>query len=147
MTVNLLAQIVFDVTSPTKLTVTVPLQLSVVVTADVFDAGIADEQVTVTFAGQVICGATLSFTVIIWEQVAVLPQTSVAIYVRVIVNLFAQTVLDVTSDTILTVTVPPQLSVVVTPAVFAVGMFKAQLTVTLAGQVICGATLSATVII
>ena len=78
MTVNLFTQTVFDVTSPTKLTVTVPLQLSVVATADVFTAGIEDAHATVTFAGQVICGATLSFTVIICAQVAVLPQTSLA---------------------------------------------------------------------
>ena len=78
VTVNLFAHTVLEVISPTKLTVAVPAQLSVVVTAAVFDAGIADAQVTVTFTGHVICGATLSLTVMTCEQVAVLPQTSVA---------------------------------------------------------------------
>ena len=45
--------------------VTPPLQLSVADAAAVFAAGIADAQVTVVAAGQLIVGATLSFTVII----------------------------------------------------------------------------------
>jgi hypothetical protein len=35
-------------------------------------------QATVTAAGHVICGAMLSFTVITWVQVVVLPQESAA---------------------------------------------------------------------
>jgi hypothetical protein len=76
--VNLLAQFEFEVTSLTKVTVTVPLQLSVVVTAPVFVAGMDEAHVTVTLAGQVIVGATMSFTTMICEHVAVLLQTSVA---------------------------------------------------------------------
>jgi hypothetical protein len=53
------------VTSFTKLIVTDPPQLSVDVTAAVLTAGIADAQVTVVAAGQVMLGATLSFTVMI----------------------------------------------------------------------------------
>jgi hypothetical protein len=77
--VNLLAQLVFEVTSLTKVTVTTPLQLSVVVTAVGLGEEIDEAQVTVTAAGQVISGATLSLTVMICEQVAVFPQTSVAL--------------------------------------------------------------------
>jgi hypothetical protein len=76
--VNLFAQTVPEVTSLTKLTVTMPLQLSVVVTDPMLTAGIDAVHGTVTVAGQVMVGATLSFTVIICEHVAVLPQASVA---------------------------------------------------------------------
>jgi hypothetical protein len=63
--VYLLAQIVPVVTSLTKLTVAVPLQLSVVVTNPMFTTGTSAAQVTVTATGQVIVGATLSLTVMI----------------------------------------------------------------------------------
>ena len=53
------------VTSLTKLKLTAPLQLSVAVAPVVVCAGIADAQTTVMFAGQVILGTTLSFTVMI----------------------------------------------------------------------------------
>ena len=62
---NLLTQLEFEVTSPTTLIVTVPLQLSVAVTPVVVATGIAEAHVTVVAAGQVMLGATLSFTVII----------------------------------------------------------------------------------
>jgi hypothetical protein len=63
--VNLLAHAVFEVTSLTKVTVAVPLQLSVVVTEPVLTCGMDKAQITVTLAGQVIVGATLSLTVMI----------------------------------------------------------------------------------
>ena len=53
------------VTSLTKLIVGVPVQLSVAVTAVVEGAGIDAAQVTVTGAGHVMLGGTLSFTVMI----------------------------------------------------------------------------------
>ena len=65
VTVNLLAQMMLLVTSLTKLKLTAPLQLSVAVAPVVVCAGIADAQTTVMFAGQVILGTTLSFTVMI----------------------------------------------------------------------------------
>jgi hypothetical protein len=76
--VNLFAHAVLEVTSLTKVTVAVPLQLSVVVTDPVLTCGMDDAQVTVTAGGQVIVGATLSLTVMICEHVAVLLHTSVA---------------------------------------------------------------------
>jgi hypothetical protein len=114
VTVYLLAQRVLDVTSLTKLTVTVPLQLSVVVTAVGLGVGTPEEQVTVVAGGQVICGATLSLTVMICEQVAVLPQASVALYVRVTVYLLIHAVFEVTSLTKLILTLPAHASDAVT---------------------------------
>ena len=61
---NLLIQELPLVTSLTKLMVTPPLQLSVADAAAVFTAGIADAQVTVVAAGQVMLGATISRIVI-----------------------------------------------------------------------------------
>ena len=65
VTVNLFTQLEFDVTSPTILIDTVPLQLSVAVTSELLTEGIADAHVTVIAVGQVMVGATLSLTVII----------------------------------------------------------------------------------
>ena len=65
VTVNLLTQMMLVVTSLTKLTVALPLQLSVADTPVVVCAGIELAQVTVVFAGQLMLGATLSFTVMI----------------------------------------------------------------------------------
>jgi hypothetical protein len=140
-------QVTVPVTSETKVTVTAPLQLSLVVTEPTFGAVTFDEQVTVVFAGQEMNGTMLSLTVIVCEHVAVLPHASVALYVRVTVNLFGQVMLLVTSPTTVTVVDPPQLSELVTEVVFAAGMFAAQVTVTGCGQEMNGATLSLTVIV
>ena len=78
VTLNLFTQLEALVTSLTKLIVTVPLQLSVAVTCAVLTAGMFDAQVTVVAAGHVSPGTTLSLTVIVCEQVAVLPHTSAA---------------------------------------------------------------------
>jgi hypothetical protein len=64
-------------TSPAQVTTGVP-QLSVAVTVLMSAAGTSVMQATVTPAGQVMMGAMLSFTVIVWLQVAVLPQLSTA---------------------------------------------------------------------
>jgi hypothetical protein len=135
------------VTSLTCATDTVPLQLSLVVTDAVFGAGTFDAQTTVTGAGHEMNGTTLSLTVIIWAHVAVLPQTSVALYVLVTVYLLMQALFDVTSLTKLMLTVPVQLSVAVTASVCTPGTFDAQTTVTFAGQVITGGVKSRTVIV
>ena len=147
VTVNLLPQITLLVLSLTKLKVTAPLQLSVALAPAVVCAGTALAQVTVTAAGQVMLGATLSNTVIVWLHVAVLLHKSVAMNVRVTVNLLAQMTLLVKSLTKLKVVAPLQLSVAVTPAVVCAGTALAHVTVTAAGQVIVGATLSNTVIV
>jgi hypothetical protein len=59
----LFTQTTFDVTSLTKLIVGTPLQLSVADTLEVDGAGIDNAHVTVSGAGQVTVGGTLSLTV------------------------------------------------------------------------------------
>lgn len=122
-------------------------QLSVAVAIPLLSVLVEAWQSIVLFAGQVICGAMLSLIVMICEQVAVLPQTSDALYVLVTVYLFTQLKFDVTSLTNVTVAVPEQLSVVVTDPGFGCGMDDAHVTVTGTGQVMVGATLSLTVMI
>ena len=125
---------------------TEPVQLSAALIPTVVWAGIADEQLTVTGAGQLIVGATLSNTVIVCAQVAVFEQASLATNVRTTVYLFAQITFVVWSPTTLTVGVPTQLSTADTPLVVDTGTFEAKVTVILAGQLMLGATLSFTVI-
>ena len=74
---------------------------------------------TVIFAGQLITGAMLSFTVIICVQVAKFPDGSVALYVLVIVYLFIQVWFDITSDT--KETIDEQLSLLITEAILTAG--------------------------
>jgi hypothetical protein len=64
-------------TSLTQVTTGVP-QLSEAITNVMSGAGTSVTQATVTFAGQVIAGAMLSLTVMVWVQVVVLPQESCA---------------------------------------------------------------------
>lgn len=66
------------ITSPTCVTVTVPPQLSAVVTVPVLTGGTWLAQETEIFGGQVMLGGVTSLTVITWVQVAELPQASVA---------------------------------------------------------------------
>ena len=77
-------------TSPAKATVTTPPQLSAALIPTVVWVGIDVAQVTVTGAGQLMVGATLSNTVIVCAQVAVFEQASLAMKVRTTVNLLAQ---------------------------------------------------------
>jgi hypothetical protein len=145
--VYLFAQFTLLVTSLTKVTVAAPAQLSPADTPVVACAGTAPAHVTVVFDGQLMVGATLSNTVMICAQVAVLLHRSVARKVRVTVNLLTQVTLLVTSPTKLIVAAPLQLSVAVTPVVVCAGIALAQVTVVFAGQLILGATLSLTVIV
>ena len=69
---------------------TTPAQLSVAVTSEMFGAGTAAAQLTVTGAGQVITGGVWSLTVIIWVHSVKLFAASVALYVLVTVYLLAQ---------------------------------------------------------
>jgi hypothetical protein len=147
VTVNLLMHELLLVTSPTRLMVVAPPQLSVAVTDDVVAVGIAAAHVTVVADGQVMLGAMLSFTVMICVQVEVLPQESDTMYLRVMVKRFAQLLLLVTSPTKLTVCTPEQLSVAPTDAVFTAGTDNAQVTVVAAGQVRLGAVMSLTEIV
>jgi hypothetical protein len=134
-------------TSLATVTVTFPPQLSLAIMLAVSGSGTSVAQETVMFPGHVRVGGVLSNTVMIWAQVAVLPQTSVAVYTRVIVYWFAHTWLDITSFATVTVTVPPQLSVAVTRAVFGAGTSAAQETVIPGGHVSVGGVPSYTVII
>ena len=61
-------------------------QLSVAVARPVLPGAVLAVHEIVTFAGQVITGATLSSTTIIWIQLVELPQPSDAVQVLVIVN-------------------------------------------------------------
>ena len=92
---NLLAQTTLLVTSPTKAIVEFPEQLSAALIPTVVCVGIDDAQVTVTGAGQLMVGATLSNTVIDCAQVAVFEQASLAMNVRTTVNLLEQITLVV----------------------------------------------------
>lgn len=78
MIVYLFGQVELLIASLTCVTVTVPAQLSVVVTEPVFTAGTWLLHCTVTGPGHVIDGRVLSFTVIVCAQVAVLLQASFA---------------------------------------------------------------------
>ena len=80
MIVNLLAQLRFTVTSLTNVTTGAPPpQLSLVTTLAVLTEGTCDAQETDTAAGQEMLGGATSFTVITCKQVALFPQTSVAL--------------------------------------------------------------------
>jgi hypothetical protein len=76
--VKLLAHVWLVMTSPTSVTLTVPPQLSLVMTLAGLAAGTRFAHDTVIAPGQVIVGAVGSITVIACVQVAVLPQASVA---------------------------------------------------------------------
>src|SRR3989442_8008357 len=76
--------------SPTKVTTGVPPQLSLAVTLAGSGSGTALAQATATAAGQPIVGGRVSLTVIVWVQVALLPQASLAREVRVRVNWLTQ---------------------------------------------------------
>jgi hypothetical protein len=59
---------------------------SIAVAVPVFAGNVLAVHSIVTFAGQLITGAALSSTVIVWTQLLTLPQSSVAVHVRVMVN-------------------------------------------------------------
>jgi nitrogen fixation protein len=142
-----LAQVWLETTSSTNVTVGVPAQLSLAVTLDIEFAGTLAAQETVTATGQVTVGGVWSLTVIVCEQVAELPQTSVARYVRVTVKRLAQVWPETTSSTKVTVGVPAQLSLAFTLDTLFAGTFAAQETVTATGQVTVGGVWSLTVIV
>ena len=75
---NRLAQLLELIESPCQLTVTAPPQLSPVVTLLVSGAGTRLAQLTVRSVGQVRLGGLVSWTVMVWPQVALLPHRSTA---------------------------------------------------------------------
>src|SRR5713226_1892039 len=144
---NRLAQLLELIESPCQVTVTVPPQLSLVVTLLVSGAGTWLVQFTVRLVGQVRLGGLVSWIVMVWVQVALLPHRSTARYVRLMTNRLAQLLELIESPCQLTVTAPPQLSLLVTLLVSGAGTRLAQLTVRLVGQVMLGALMSCTVMV
>src|SRR5437762_13997472 len=67
-----------------------PLQPSVAVAVPVLAGKVEAVQSMFPLAGQVIVGPCVSVTVMVWLQVAELPQASIAVQVRVMVMLLAQ---------------------------------------------------------
>ena len=72
------AQLLEVIASPCQVTLTAPPQASLVVTLLVFGVGSWLAQFSVRLVGQVILGGLVSFTVMVWVQVALLPHGSVA---------------------------------------------------------------------
>src|SRR5437879_7741186 len=136
-----------QIESPCQLTVTVPPQLSLVVTLLVSGAGTWLAQLTVRLVGQVRLGGLLSWTVMVWAQGAVLPHTAIHRQVRLMSNRLPPLLELLESPCQLTVTAPPQLSLVVTLLGSGAGPWLAQLTVKLVGQVRLGGLVSWTVMV
>src|SRR5439155_10576561 len=96
---------------------------------------------TVLLAGQLMVGAVVSTTVMVWSQVLLLPQASVAFQCRVMVLVLTQ---PVTSVSVWLMAALPQVSLPVAVPV-AVGSVEAvHSTVLLAGQLMVGAVVSTT---
>ena len=75
---NRLAQLLELIESPCQLTITAPPQLSLVVTLLVSGAGTMLAQLTVRLLVQVMLGGLVSWTVMVWVQLVLLPHRSVA---------------------------------------------------------------------
>src|SRR5438105_1924089 len=145
--INCPGQLLELIESPCQLTVTAPPQLSLVVTLLVSGSGTWLAQPTARPVGQVMLGALVSLTVIVWTQVALLPHWSAARYVLLMTNWPGQLLELTESPCQLTVTAPPQLSLVVTLLLFVTGTWLAQLTVRPLGQVMLGGLVSLTVMV
>jgi hypothetical protein len=124
----------------------VTAQLSEAVTLKVTLLVQAPEAVfTVRFAGQVIVGFCVSFTVTVKVQIFVLPLQSVAVLVTVVVPTGKAKPL---AELLVTVTVPAQLSVAVTVKVTLLVHWPNEfVTLMFAGQVMVGAVVSTTLIV
>ncbi|MDP7743874.1 MAG: hypothetical protein QGF67_20705, partial [Lentisphaeria bacterium] len=101
---------------------------------------------TVVSAGQVMLGASSSTTAMVWSQVLLLPQASVAVQVRVMTLSCAQ-LPAATLSAEFAVRFGSQLSVAVALPSAATLVDSPQLIVTFAGQVIAGAVVSVIVMI
>src|SRR5215471_19321953 len=135
LTVYFPGQLPGVVVSGPCVTVTGPLQLSLATTPASFGGGICEAHDTVTSAGHwVITGALVSLTVIVWVQLALLLQESLAMYVRLTVYFPGQLPGVIVSGPCVTVTGPPQLSLAVTPESSGGGTCEAHDTAASAGQ-------------
>ena len=124
-----------------KVTVTVPSHASATVGA--FHSGTAGQLIGVVCATQVMVGGVLSRTTIEALQVAVLPQSSVAVQVRVAVYVPVH-VPGVEESVKVTVTVPSQASATV--GSIQIGMAGQSIGVVWVAQVIVGGVLYRTTI-
>src|SRR5438093_683181 len=76
---------------------------------------------TVRFAGAVICGGTLSMTVMVCAAAALLPLASVAVYMRTMTSGLAGDPAPPLFDSLTVIVTGPQLSVAVTSPAVAAG--------------------------
>jgi hypothetical protein len=123
-----------------------PEQLSVAVALPVFAGNVLSLQSMMTSSGQVMVGGILSSNDIVCIHVLVFPQSSVAVQVRVIKFSTAHPPAAVTSLNV-TSGLGSHISEADALPVFAGNVLAVQLIVTLAGQVITGATLSSMTIV
>ena len=71
--INCPAQLLELIESPSHITVTAPPQLSLVVTLLVFGAGTWLAQLNVRLLGHIMLGGLVSWTLMLWVQMALLP--------------------------------------------------------------------------
>ena len=119
-------------------------QLSVPVAEPVAAGLVSPVHSTVAAAGQVMVGAVVSTTEMVWSPDAELAQASVAVHVRVIVDACGHVVLGVTESTLLAASAGSQSSVVVAVPVLDESVEASHSTVVLAGTVSDGMALSPT---
>jgi hypothetical protein len=132
-------------TESVKFVVGVASQLSDVVGLPVFAGSVLAVHSIVTLGGQMIDGARLSSTTMVWTQELELPQSSVAVHVLVIVNSWGQAP-PMMASVKLMVGVRSQ-SVAVADPVLAGAVLALHSMVTFGGQVMAGATLSSTTMV
>jgi hypothetical protein len=124
-----------------KVTVTLGSQASVAVGG--INTGVAGQLIGVTCVAQVMVGGVISCTTMVALQVAVLPQSSIAVHVLVTLKLPGQVPGVVTSENV-TVTVPSHASVTVGGV--NTGVAGQLIGVTCVAQVIVGGVISCTTI-
>src|SRR5438093_11800981 len=123
-----------------------PLQASMALALPVSAGSVEAVQTTLTLAGQVITGPTVSVTVMVWSQVETFPQLSVARSEERRVGKAGKLRGVVTSLWVMLAT-PLQASMALALPVSAGAVEAVQRTLTLAGQVITGPTVSVTVMV
>ena len=111
-------------------------QVSLHVALPVFPGVVSAGHSSVTSGGQVIVGAVVSTTVMIWSQLLKLPQSSSAVHVRVITSVLPQPGTELSLND--TVHVPQPSLHVATPVLAGV-VSAGHSRVTSGGQVIVGA--------
>jgi hypothetical protein len=113
----------------------------------VVPGNVLDVHSIVTLFGQVIIGAVLSSTTIVWLHVFILPQSSVAFQVLVIVYSCGHVGEATVTSVYVIVGIASQLSVAIAKPVVPGNVLDVHSIVTLFGHVIIGAVLSSTTIV